>query len=746
MLSSGVRPLLAAKLLVPRSRPGAVARSRLHERLAVDGTRLTTVVAPAGWGKTTLLAGWAADPRPGRPVGWLSIDEVDDEPVRFWTYAISALDAVAPHLTRDALAALGAPGLDPLDVAISALLNALTGTTDRYVLVLDDYHLLSHPAIHESVEFLLAYLPPALHLVIAARADPPLPLARMRARGTLTEIRVEDLRCTPAEGAGLVAAVTGARIDTDGLVERTEGWPAGLQLAALAVRSAVDPVAAAATIRGDERHILDYFSAEVLVGLDADQRNLLVRGSVLERLSGPLCDALLGSDNSSAVLVGLDRADLFVTPIGDQWYRCHQLFRDVLRRELDATSPGIAESMLARAADWFLAQGRIEEAIAHRISAGDTSGAVELIRDHGRWFLDHGAMAALLQMAQQLASTVSDPRLYLALADAAILSGRPELCADWLRAAERLIADDSEPPPGWHSLRAMADATWAVYGIADDPDAALRHARRAVELEVDPALWGYVHARNSLASALVGAGRMTEGVTMFRQTWRLPASRELPTLLSLQAAGQVALGLVEVGSLDAARTVCAEVADSAAAAERAWGDGAAAAVTLLRLAQARLAAVRDPAGALPLLLRAVELAECWRQGTMIVWALTDLAAAQWGAGDRVAARTCLDRAEETCRDQPVRQIARLKLDELEARIGRRVTKRARERGVLTEELTDRELAVLRALRGPLSARQIGGELYLSINTVKGYTKSLYRKLGVVTRADAVRRGHELGLI
>ena len=276
-MSPGARPLLAAKLLVPPTRPGAVGRPRLYARLGAEGTRLTTVVAPAGWGKTTLLAAWARYPDRHRPVGWFSIDETDDEPVRFWTYALSALDTVAPQVTRDALAALGAPRFDPLDVALVALLNALTGTTDPCVLVLDDYHLLIDPEIHESVEFLLAYLPPTLHLVISARADPQLPL-RMRARGTLTEVRVGDLRCTPAEGAELVAAVTDARIDTDGLVERTEGWPAGLGLAALAVGRAADPVVAAVAIRGDDRHILDYFSTEVMAGLGADQRDLLVRG------------------------------------------------------------------------------------------------------------------------------------------------------------------------------------------------------------------------------------------------------------------------------------------------------------------------------------------------------------------------------------------------------------------------------------------------------------------------------------
>ncbi len=748
VLAPGARPLLAAKLIVPPPRRGAVVRSRLHERLLpVPGARLTTVVAPAGWGKTTLLAAWAHDPAEQRPVGWLSIDGADDEPVRFWTYALAALAAVAPDVTSGASAALGAPGLDPVGVALGALLNALTSCDEQYVLVLDDYHLLTDPAIHESVEFLLAYLPPALHLVIATRADPPLPLARMRARGTLTEIRVGDLRCTPDEGAALVAAVGEIAVEaTGGLVERTEGWPAGLQLAALALRGAADPVASAATIRGDERHILDYFAAEVLDALEADQRALLVRCSVLERLTGPLCDAVLGTTGSAAVLDRLDRADLFVTPVGDRWYRCHRLFRDVLRVELDATAPDAAAALLGRAADWFLDQGNVEQAVEHRMAAGDAAGAARLLRENIRWFFDHGAMAALLRMGEGVAAGVQDAHLYLMLAFAAGLSGQAGRSVEWLTAAEPLIEADAAPFLGWSSLRAAVDTTWATYGTPGDVEGALRYARRAVELEADPARWGHVIALNSLAGALLGAGRLQEATDVLQRSWRIPSRRELPVLMTLQFAGLLTLGLVQLGRPAEARAVIAEVAAVADSAERAWGDGAAAALAMLRLAEARLAAVDGPAAALPALQRAAELAEGWGRPTVLVGALTSLAAAQWAAGDRPGARTSLDRAREVSSAEAPSPVAAGQLDELEARIGRAAVDHARRHGTVVEELTDRELAVLRALRGPLSAREIGAELYLSINTVKGYSKSLYRKLDVVTRAEAVRRGHELGLI
>jgi LuxR family maltose regulon positive regulatory protein len=748
VFSSCSRPLLAAKLLVPPVRREAVPRSRLTQRLDYARERkLSAVIAPAGWGKTTLLASWARQADQAGSVGWFSIDDGDDEPVRFWTYALSALATVAPELTGEALSALGAPGLDPLDVALTALLNSLAASADRKVLVLDDYHLLTDPAIHESVEFLLGYLPPSLHLVIASRADPSLPLARMRARGSLTEIRVDDLRCTPDEASRLVTAVADVPAGTaGGLAERTEGWPAGLQLAALTLRGSVDPALTSASIRGDQRHILDYFAAEVLTDLDDDQRDLLVRCSVFERLSGSLCDAALETTGSATVLEQLDRADLFVTALGEGWYRCHRLFRDVLRRELDAFGPGQAERLLTRGADWFLAQGRVEEAVAHRLSAGDNAGALELIRRHGRWFLDHGAMAALLRFGE-LASPGggADPRLCLSLSFAAGLSGQPDRCLAWLQAAEPLIAPDSESLSGWRSLRAAADSTWSAY-VAGDPETALRYARRAVELEDDPMLWGFVVARQALADALLGAGSAAQAAAVLRECWDTPSRKELPVVLALQCAGQYALVLVETGDAQTAQTVCGEAAEAAAAAEAAWGDAAAAAVAAIRLAQARIAAAEDPVAALPELRRAARLAQSWGLANVVVAALTSLAGAQWAAGQREEARESMTRAGEVADSEPTWAFARSRLDDLQTRIGRGSAGVARARGELTEELTDRELAILRALRGPLSSREIGRELYLSINTVKGYSKNLYRKLGVVTRADAVRRGHELGLI
>ena len=335
---SCLRPSSPRRLCIPEW----LVASGCPASLDGNGTqKLSVVVAPAGWGKTTLLAEWARRTRDRQPVAWLTLDETDDEPQRFWTYVVTALMTATRGVGDAALVALRVPGIDPIDVALPALLNDLSGIDAKQTLILDDYHLLTDARIHEGVEYLLSYLPPSLRLVIAGRLDPPLPLARMRARGELTEIRAADLRFSPAEATGLVSAVSQVYAGpdmVDPLVNRTEGWAVGLKLAALTIRGAPDPAARAAEVRGDDRHIIDFLTSEVLDRLPTDRRDFLVRTAVLDRLCGSLCDAVLDRAASSAVLEALERADLFVVPLDvhREWYRYHRLFRDVLRRELEA--------------------------------------------------------------------------------------------------------------------------------------------------------------------------------------------------------------------------------------------------------------------------------------------------------------------------------------------------------------------------------------------------------------------------
>lgn len=473
------RPLLTVKRVIPPVRDGAVPRERLARQLREARTRLTVVVAPAGWGKTSLLSDWAADPDEKRRIAWVSLDENDDEPARFWSYVLTALHEVSDEISAEPLKAHGAADLPATDLALPMLLNELAASATGHVLVLDDYHVLTDPRIHEAVEFLIAYLPASLRLVIAGRADPPLPVARLRARGELTELRAGQLRFSRDEAAALVLGVSGADLDqaaATAVWKRTEGWAAGLQLAALALRA--DPT----RLRGDDRHLLDYFTAEVLPGLAPRQRDLLVRSAPLEVLSGPLCDAALGVTSSAEVLAQLVRADLFVAALDtdQQWYRCHRLLRDALRHQ-----PGSdPDDVLERAAGWFAAQDRIDDAVSHLLRAGQHAAAADLLQRHGEtWFVERGAAATFLQLGEQLPVTAVGPVLAWWLAYAAAVCGDRPRVVRWLDVCEAGITPDATLP-GWNSFRAAVLCLRANFGQADVESAqSLALAREALALE-----------------------------------------------------------------------------------------------------------------------------------------------------------------------------------------------------------------------------------------------------------------------
>jgi LuxR family maltose regulon positive regulatory protein len=748
--------LLAGKLTAPLLQPGIVTRDRLLEMLDENRTgRLCLVVAPAGWGKTTLLTEWARRAGDGHSVAWVTLDETDDEPHRFWTYVVAALQEAAPDLAGGALAALRVPSIDPLDVALPALLNDLSAINARHTLILDDYHLLTDVRIHEAVEYLLSYLPPSLRLVIVARFDPPLPIARMRARSELTEIRAADLRFSAAEAAGLVSAVSQVQVGSDAvdaLVDRTEGWAVGLKLAALTIRGSSDPAARAAAAR-DDRHIVDFLSSEVLDRLPADRRAFLVRTAVLDRLCGPLCDAVLGRSGSAAVLDALERADLFVVPLDAhrEWYRYHRLFRDLLTRELEATSPEAIPELLRRAADWYLEARQVDEAVRLLTAAGDRQRAAQVLLPAEDAFLEQGAAATYLRLGDQLGEAIvrADPRLAVSMAGAAAQSGQLERVPALLDIVEARLQDHSPSYQAWRSLAAAAAVLRAAYDprTRADPPAMLAAAERAATLETEPTLQGYVIARITLGAVLSGLGRHEEAVPVLTEAWERSVPAEVPVFIGLQAAGLLAMCLVETGREDEARRLAHQVAPAVQRMLDILGDAAAAAVTFVVAVEGRLA-YRDGRtdDARRLLARAAELARIAGHPSQRVYVLTALADAELAAGDRTAARSALAEARETADTEVAFPASAARLAAAEERIGRRAARAARQSGALVEVLTDRELSLLRALPGPLSQREIGAELYLSLNTIKGYTKSLYRKLGAASRAEAVERGRELGLI
>ena len=381
--------LLETKLYVPRSRRGLVPRPRLSERLdRGTASKLTLVSAPAGFGKTTLLTEWLAA-GPAAPAGerltaWLSLDRADNDPASFWTYMIAALRTVASGVGDRALALLQAPQPPAIETVLTALLNDLGATAGDIVLVLDDYHGIDASDVQDGMAFLVDHLPPWLHVVIASRADPALPLARWRARGELVEIRAAELRFTPDEAAAYLNEMMGLQLtarDVAALEARTEGWIAALQLAALSMQGRDDVAGFIAGFAGDDRYVVDYLVEEVLQRQPDRVQAFLLQTSILGRLSGPLCDAVTGQGGGKAMLEALDRGNLFLVPLDDRrrWYRYHHLFADVLQARLLDEQPRQVPDLHRRASAWYEQNGEPQVAIGHALAAEDFGRAADLI-------------------------------------------------------------------------------------------------------------------------------------------------------------------------------------------------------------------------------------------------------------------------------------------------------------------------------------------------------------------------------
>src|SRR5580693_1527898 len=387
--SPGPAALLETKFYAPRSRRGLVPRPRLSQRLdRGSALKLVLVSAPAGFGKTTLLTEWlAAGPAaPGdqRLAAWLSLDRGDNDPTSFWTYVIAALRTVAPGVGDSALALLQAPRPSPIERVLTVLLNDLSAVAGEIVLVLDDYHVIDASDVQDGVAFLLDHLPPGLHVVIAGRADPALPLARLRARGELAEIRAAELRFTPDEAAAYLNEMMGLQLtarDVAALEGRTEGWIAALQLAALSMQGRDDMAGFIAGFAGDDRYVVDYLAEEVLQRQPEHVQHFLLQTSILSRLSGPLCDAVTGQGGGKAMLAALERGNLFLVPLDDRrrWYRYHHLFADVLQARLLDEQPGQVPDLHRRASAWYQQNGEPSVAIGHALAAGDFGRAADLV-------------------------------------------------------------------------------------------------------------------------------------------------------------------------------------------------------------------------------------------------------------------------------------------------------------------------------------------------------------------------------
>ncbi len=520
---SMVAPILTAKLYIPPPPPKIVTRPRLIARLN-EGLQfmpgVTLISAPAGFGKTTLISEWVANS--GRPVAWFSLDQNDSDPIRFLSYLTSALQTISPELGSGILELLHSPQSPPVESVLTALLNEVATLSDGVILVLDDYHLVDAKPIDQALTFLIEHLPPRMHLAITTREDPALPIPRLRARRQLVELRVSDLRFTAFEAAEFLNQVMDLKLSPEQVVAletRTEGWVAGLQLAALSMKDNRDIAGFIRVFAGDHRYIVDYLVEEVLERQPAPIRNFLLQTAILDRLTGPLCDAVTGQPGGNTLLEALQRGNFFIVPLDDrrQWYRYHHLFADVLRMHLMTEQPDLVSTLHRRASIWYEQNGSTADAIRHGLAAGDFERAAGLIERVVPVMRQSRQEATLLGWLQALPEEIfqTRPMLNVHYAGTLLQNGRLDDVEVRLQDAERWLAapkDTGERPIVIDEADSqLLPASVAMYHAAialtrGDVANTMKYAEQVLELapEADDFLRG-------AASSILGLALWTSG-------------------------------------------------------------------------------------------------------------------------------------------------------------------------------------------------------------------------------------------
>jgi LuxR family transcriptional regulator, maltose regulon positive regulatory protein len=731
--------LVESKLHAPRQRPGTVDRTALLSQLnSHPGPVL--VVAPPGFGKSTLLAEW--DQQDGRPFAWLSLDAGDNDPIVFWSNVTEAVRVIDPRFAADVEPAFRVPGTDLLRGVVPQLMNELGAIEGQIVLVLDDYQSITDPTCHRSVELLLERRPSNVGLVIATRSDPPFPLGRLRAGGDLLELRASELGFTRSETEGFLNEEMGLHLSGRALTalqERTEGWPAGLYLAYLSIRDATDPEGFVAEFGGSSRHIVDYLTEVVLDTLDRRSRDFLLETSILEQMSGPLCDAVTDHEGSSELLLELEHANHFLIALDDrrEWYRYHRLFADLLHDELLRRAPDRVPELHRRASRWLASAGHLGSAIRHALAGGELEVASRLVAEHYLMTIEWGGFATVAGWLESFPreAVVGDARLSVVEAWVmSFLNRRDE--AEWALQNAANADYEGPLPDGASSVEASAVLLRAGFPWGDVGRMKVA-ARRAFELEGrQDSMWSVtVHVQ--LGWALVLSGDFEAA-----RPYLLHAARVAPvTGQWLNAFGAVCLlasVCLEAHELDEAERWARDglqIAEDHGLSETAPGGWAYAAIGEVLARDGRI----DQAD--HLLSRGVEQLRLGAQPLLLIQALLGLATVRRALGASADARAILAEARAMINDCADPGILAERLEV----VAKGLSPAYRRLSGLGD-LTDRELEVLRLLEKDLSKREIGSTLFLSYNTIHSHTRSIYRKLNASSRVDAIARARELGLL
>jgi LuxR family maltose regulon positive regulatory protein len=513
-------PLLTTKLHVPSARPGLVPRTHLIERLNAGLHRkLTLISASAGFGKTTLAAAWLREAH--RPHAWLSLDEGDNDPARFVAYLLAALRRVDQDIGQSAQVMLQAPQPPPPEALLTALINDIAATAQPLILVLDDYHVIHTLPIHQQLAFLLEHQPPQMHLVIATREDPPMALSRLRARGQMTEIRQAELEFSRAETIGFLECTMGLDLSAAHLAalhERTEGWIAGLQLVALSLQRSEDVDGLVQSFTSSHRYVLDYLIEEVFQQQPPDEREFLLRTSILERLTAPLCDAVAERKDSREMLLHLENTNLFLVPLDESrsWYRYHRLFDDLLRHRLRIEAADLVPTLHQRASQWYEAAGYLADAVHHALAGADWQRAATLIAALGDTMMKRGEVSTLLRWCGAVPDREmrTRPQLCLDYSWALILAGQLDAAESYLEPAQAYAQDAPA------LLGAIAVAQVHIARIRGDDRLTIELSKRALGLlpEDDYAARSVVAINQGIAHW--NSGRLEEAERALREAER----------------------------------------------------------------------------------------------------------------------------------------------------------------------------------------------------------------------------------
>jgi LuxR family maltose regulon positive regulatory protein len=729
-------PLAEAKLLAPQLRPELVARPRIDAALSGDRRALLTLVAaPPGYGKTTAVRAWCAGRR--EALAWVSLDRSDNDPVRLWRYAATAVDRLRGGLGGAALRRLAQPG-GPIEDPVIELMNGLTAFGGDVTLVFDDFQNVTEPECLQSIDLALSYLPTSTRLVLLTRIDPTLRLPQLRADGTLVELRASDLAFTEDEAYEVLVERGGLQLGREEVAQlhaRTEGWPGALHLALVWLRHVEDPQAAVREFGANHRFVSDYLNQEVFAALDESSRAFLLQASALGQCTAELCDAVLERNDSTAMLERLERSNLLVNRFERSgWYRVHALLGEFAGYTLEAESAGRSAEIRRRAAKWCHAHGLPIEAAEYASAAGDHELVAELMTENHLPLIRSGHARMLLSWIRTLPDEqlVTHPELAVAAATATGLLGQERIeQRRFLSIAERASADKRTP---------YVDAGIAMvraFTLDGGVDAAVADGAHAVQVDSDDVL---VASLAGYAHALYFAGRSDEAWTAALQAVQHPDAERRPTSHAL-ARTTMALVALDRGLPNLARNHAAKAKSllSRIHSSRSWmGANASVAMSSVLIAVGSLGEAERE------LAHAEHLFEDEIPTVHHAWVLLLVARIKCRRGRLEDAASMLHDAREELSTLPsIGRLAAL-LAETEREL-EEAHARAQE-GEVLEPPTEAELPVLRLLATELSAREIGKTLFLSPNTIRTHTRVIYRKLGVNSRADAVARAVALGFL